>query len=105
MRAERDMDVTVVNNETHRVGGSLTESVQQYRFVVVGGNAVTSVGGNTVDSVNGDATSAVSGNRNSAISADSSVAPGCGTSQATLRPRHKSSSSPPRPSCQGRCFN
>jgi type VI secretion system secreted protein VgrG len=63
LRAERNLDVTVLNNETHRVGGSSAENVTEHRFSVVGGNRLTSVGGNSVETVAGDASQTVSGDR------------------------------------------
>ncbi len=61
LRAERNLDVTAQNNETHRVGGVLTENVTQHRFSVVGGNRLASVAGNAVETIAGDAAQSVTG--------------------------------------------
>ncbi|MFO0618412.1 MAG: type VI secretion system tip protein TssI/VgrG [Polyangiaceae bacterium] len=55
LRAERDLDVEARRNETHRVGGAYTESIQGARFTVVGANALTNIAGMVTTSVTGDA--------------------------------------------------
>ena len=71
IRAERDLDLHVQNDETHRVGGTMTEHVQGNRFKLVGGNTIASHEGNVTCSIAGEERLSTSGTRFSEISGNS----------------------------------
>lgn len=84
IQAERNMDTTVKNDESHSVGSNRTKSVSgnetttvgQDRTETVSGNETISVAGNRTESVAGDEGITVSGNETLAVSGNRSVSTG-----------------------------
>ncbi|QHM75520.1 Actin cross-linking toxin VgrG1 [Mixta theicola] len=76
IQAERNMDTSVKNDESHSVGanrtknvaGNETTTVEQDRTETVNGNETITVAGNRTETVSGDETLSISGNRSATVS-------------------------------------
>jgi type VI secretion system secreted protein VgrG len=70
LHTQKDLDVTVRNDHTTRVGANQTDQVSANRFTIVNGNSVNSVGGNLTHLVACDEAWTVEGNRSSTVRGD-----------------------------------
>lgn len=59
LRAEKDLDIEVMNNETRRVGVDRSEHIRENQYTVIDRNRVESIGGDTTTVIGGSARSTV----------------------------------------------
>lgn len=67
IHAQRDFEITVLNNETKHVGADCHTEIGKHNFVQISGNSMTHMGGDYTHTIAGDETLKVFGNKFSVV--------------------------------------
>jgi len=73
LHAEKDMDLTVENDQRRSVGGNDSLTVTGAQMEKIGGNSSLTIGGNLAESVGGNADLAIGGNQTEAVGSNFSL--------------------------------